>query len=420
MSIPSSRLLFFFSVIAVFVCALMLFNVAPKTAEGATTSVAKTPLEYSGWIPYWRTATGTQDVLPHVSQLKEVNPFGYTVKQDGSLYDAAGLEDPASRWSALIAAARAKKVRVIPTVMWSDTASIHKVLSDKTLRSKHVDAIVAMVSRNNFDGVDIDYEGKLADDKDNYSAFLKELYAKMGKKWVMCTIEARTPVDSRYLSTPPADATTYANDLVAINKYCDRVKLMTYDQDRIDLKLNAAHADTLYSPISDPAWVTKVVNLMSKDIRKSKLVLGVATYGYIYQVIPNSDGSGYSYSLLEAFNPKYATDLAKSLNITPVRSPAGELTFSYVPKELSNVGLPAQSTVSSYAPSGTPSALLAAVGAAKLVQAQSKQAPFYMLTWSDSKAIADKVALARKLGLRGVAVFKFDGGEDPAMWSVLK
>jgi len=412
-----SRILLAISALAVAVCAAVVFNIAPHSAQAAT---AKPALEYSGWIPYWRVATGTQDVMPHLAPLKEINPFGYTVKTNGSLYDAAGLENTDSKWAELLAKARANKVRVIPTVMWSDTDAIHTVLSDKTLRSQHVDAIVAMVQKNNFDGVDIDYEGKLAEDKDNYSAFLKELYKKIGTKWVMCTIEARTPVDSRYLGTPPADATTYANDLAAINKYCDRVKLMTYDQGRIDLKLNAATANTLYAPIADPAWITKVVALMSKDIKKSKIVLGAATYGYIYQVIPNSDGSGYSYTLLEAFNPKYATDLAKSLNITPTRSPAGELMFSYVPDTLSRTGLPSQSTVAAQAPSGTSSSLLAAVGSLQLVKSQSKQAPFYMLTWSDSKAIGDKVALAKKLGLRGVAVFKFDGGEDQGMWSVLK
>jgi spore germination protein YaaH len=400
----------------VLLCASMLFNIAPSTARAATTTTVKPKIEVSGWIPYWRTATGTADVLPHLSQMTEINPFGYTVKLDGSLYDAAGLQKGA--WDTLIAAARAQHVRVIPTVMWSDTQSIHTILSNKTLRAAHEDAIVAMVQTNNYDGVDIDYEGKQASDINNFSLFLKELYAKMGKKWVTCSIEARTPVDSRYLGTAPQDATTYANDLKQINKYCDRVKLMTYDQESIDLKLNQASTG-LYTPIADPAWVTKVVQLMSKDIKKSKIVIGVATYGYIYQVMPQTDGT-YDYSLLEAFNPKYATDLAASLGITPTRNAAGELSFSYVPTSLSQSGLPTQAQLAAAAPSGTPSSLLAAVGATTLATTQNKQAPFYLLWWSDSKAIADKVALAKSLGIRGVAVFKMDGGEDQNMWAVLK
>jgi spore germination protein YaaH len=403
----------------------MLFAVAPNSASAATTvkpkavatkAPAKSTLEFSGWIPYWRTATGTADVLPHLSQLKRINPFGYTVKLDGSLNDASKLEQPGV-WDAFIAEARAKKTQVIPSVMWSDTDSISNILGDPVARSKHVDAIVAMVNKNNFDGVDIDYEGKRASDRDNFSAFLKELYKKMGKKIVTCTIEARTPPDSLY-KTIPADL-EYANDYKQINKYCDRVILMTYDQESADIKLNKA-APGLYSPVSDPLWVTKVVNFTAKDIAKNKIIIGVPTYGYIYQVTPWDDGTGYHYDLLEAFNPRYATELAATLNITPVRNRAGELSFTYVPEDLSKNGLPTQEQLSAQAPSGTPSALLAAVGATEIAKASATTNPFYMLWWSDSKAVADKVALAKKLGVRGVAVFKFDGGEDQGIWGVLK
>jgi hypothetical protein len=46
--------------------------------------------------------------------------------------------------------------------------------------------------------------------------------------------------------------------------------------------------------------------------------------------------------------------------------------------------------------------------------------PFNYVTWSDAEAIRDKVELAHRLGVRGVAVFSMGGAEDQAMWNVLK
>jgi spore germination protein YaaH len=255
------------------------------------------------------------------------------------------------------------------------------------------------------------------------------LKGKLGTKMLSCTIEARTPPSSLYKNIP--SDLEYVNDYKEINKYCDRVKLMTYDQQSADIVLNKA-GDRLYSPVSDPLWVQKVVTLTLQDIDKSKLVIGVPTYGYIYKVTPWDDGTGYHYDLQEAFNPRYATELATQLDIKPARNRAGELSFTYVPDELSASSTPVTSStgtttiqltqdqLASYAPKNTPSGLRAALGAKKLAETTGAQQSFYMLWWSDSKAIADKIALAKKLGVRGVAIFKLDGGEDQGIWSVLK
>src|ERR1035437_6891596 len=90
----------------------------------APSANAAAPLEFSGWVPYWSAATSTKDVLPHLSQLKSVMPFGYTMNSDGTLADTAHLtQEP---WASFIAAAKQKKVRVIPTVMWGNGASIQR------------------------------------------------------------------------------------------------------------------------------------------------------------------------------------------------------------------------------------------------------------------------------------------------------
>ncbi|MDB5265861.1 MAG: Chitinase [Parcubacteria group bacterium] len=424
---PATQLAALQAMVAALQAQLASTSGSTSTTNTSTPSVAIKPtpsnggqFEVSGWIPYWAEAKAVADVTPHLSELTEINPFGFSVKTDGTLADTLTIEDPT--WQALIVQARAQNVRVVATIMWSDTGSIHNVLSNPTLRATHIQSIVDTVNKYNLDGVDIDYEGKLASDKDNYSAFLRELNAALAaqtkNKWLECTIEARTPPDSLNTSVALSDI-QYANDYNVINQYCDRVRLMTYDQDSADLKLDAANKGQLYAPIADPAWIQKVVALTEQTIDKNKIELGIATYGYIYQVMPTTDGSDYDYTLLEAFNPGYATQIEQQYGITPTRMPDGEMSLTYVPKETVSA-LPSNSLLSALAPKGTSNGSLAAAGALALAQTSGKQSPVQVLWWSDAQAIQQKVALAKSLGLRGVSIFKFDGGEDPAMWSVLQ
>jgi len=118
--------------------------------------------------------------------------------------------------------------------------------------------------------------------------------------------------------------------------------------------------------------------------------------------------------MLWAFNYTYATDIATKLGITPTRTSANEIGFSYDPAILAAVAPTGDEAT------GTQQTLAttAIVGNTGATVDTSK--PFNFLSWSDAQAIKDKVNLAKKLGVRGVAVFKFDGGEDMGMWEVLK
>ncbi len=369
------------------------------------------PLEFSGWMPDWRTEAAVADVTPHLNQLTSVMPFGYKVNFEGQVVgDFIPTMEP---WKTFIADAKAKKVRVVPSVVIGDGPTNHEVLSNATKRKALVTELVSIVNANGFDGIDIDFEAKQARTKDYFSTFLKELYAAMGKKWVYCTIESRSPLNHRYLpgQTIPPDSLDYANDYSAMNKYCDRVEIMAYDQGIVDQLLNSARSAP-YAPVADPGWTGAMIELAAQSIDKKKLILGVPTYGYEYKVTPKG-GGGFDYQSLWAFNPGYALDLAKKLGVTPHRTSANEIGFTYYDGD-------------AHAPSGegatkTQSQIGPADGTTTNLGSQlSGSKPFNYVTWSDAIAIKDKIDQAREYGLRGVAVFSMGGAEDPAMWALLK
>jgi spore germination protein YaaH len=387
-------------------------DVLATQTNAPSTPRATGKFEFSGWLPYWRVATGTQDVLPHLSQLTTVMPFSYTVDGDGILIDDAHLaQEP---WPTFIAQAKQSGVRIIPSILWGNGDDIHNILSNTQTRVALEDAIADLVKRNNFDGIDIDFEAKKHETIDYFSTFLKGLYQRMGNKWVYCTVEARMPLTDRYLpgQTIPSDAADFANDYTEMNKYCDRIEIMAYDQGTVSARLNAARTAP-YAPVADPGWVENLVTLASQTISKNKLILGIPTYGYEYTVTPLA-GGGYQYNRLWPFNPRYATDIAAKLGITPARTSANEIGFTYDAAKLQAAPTGADAT---QVQQTTEASTTFAQNAGSQVNTNQ---PFNYVTWSDATAIKDKVDLAKRLGIRGVAVFKFDGGQDPGMWDVLK
>ncbi len=359
---------------------------------------SRVPFDVAIWIPYWRKEEGASSTLQHLDKVTQISPFAYELQLDGSIKDALkATEEP---WTTLITEARKKNVKIYPSILSYPKNQTEKqaqldLLSNKKRRQAHVKEIVVLVKVNKFDGIDIDYEAKLAEAKPHFSAFLTELSAalKKEKKQLICTVEPRTPPDARYATTSKEvlSKVEYANDYKVIGKVCDQVRIMTYDQIGDDLQLvyQNRNAGNLYRPVADIEWVEKVATLALRDIPSRKIILGVATYGYKYEIVPASATTSIRYPRIGSMNFFYADELARNLGITPTRNIAGELSYVYSTSTDIYGGY---------------------VGGMKQ----------YLIWYSDSVAIAQKVRLAKLYKLGGVSVFKIDGGHDPNVWNVIK
>lgn len=371
-------------------------------------SLAASSLEVAGWIPWWQDTKGVKSATKQIKKLDIVYPFAFSVKSDGSLLDQANLDERG--WKSFFRTAKKADVAVVPTVMWSDGAGIQRVLSDSSLRSDHIDEIVEMVEDGNFDGVNIDYESKLAETKNHFSSFLEELKDELDGKLLTCAIEARTPPDSLY-RTIPANL-EYSNDYKAIAKYCDVVEIMTYDQQRADLKINDARKGQPYMPVADKEWVEKVLKLALVDIPADKIMLGVPTYGREWTVTVAPDWYR-DYKGDGAVNQPAAKKTAKTNKVTEGRNSAGEASFTYFdPKSPFKIldKLPT--------PTGTPVGFEAAAKALYFANQSKMEVPVKLVWYSDATAIAEKVKLAEQYGLKGIAIFKIDGEEDQGIWKL--
>ncbi len=374
-----TRLAAFFAVAAV---------LSPAGLFAAASAPASQPF-YTGWLPFWQKNAGTAEVMSHLSDLKEISPFSFEVDPTIGVIDKIGADS--EPWTGMIAAAQAAGVKVVPTVASLNGNFIYGLLRSPARRWANIQDILGTILIHNYDGIDIDYEGKPVQAKPYFSAFIislsKVLHAN--HKILSCTVESRTPLASRAnLTRTPAE---YANNFAVLNKYCDEVRIMAYDQANVDKKLDKQKGTgQAYLPVADPAWVEKVIKVALQYISRKKLVLGIPTYGYEYLWTPGTIPTWND--VLRSVTYTQAMAIASSTGMTPLRNSAGELSFLYVP------GLTANS--------GTASSPL------NLNQAR-------IVWFTDAAAVAQKLALVKKYKLKGAAFFKFDGQSDPAIWNLL-
>ncbi len=350
-------------------------------------------LTIGGWLVRWGNGKGLVDVLDHIEAFTTLSPFSYEVTPTGNVSDVLKLSTP--QWKNVLIEAKKNNVTIIPSFLWMDSGAMTTVLQSETKRASLSQQIADTITAMNVDGADIDFEWMNNSDHPAFIIFLKDLKLRLGKKILACTIEAKLP------SIYPDEKQSLDAYYKELGSVCDEVRIMAYDM-RFSDPILAKKENAPYIPSADVRTVRDSVEYIATSIPREKIVLGVALYGYEYEVTEHATST--SYRLLWSFSPSYVKGVIAKYGLQVNHGESGE---AYVTYPGSKNQTPSKSFASTE-PFVTES------------EPKQPKAKYNVIWWSDKQAVEGKIELAKTLGLQGISLFRLDGDIDPELWDVLK
>ena len=288
----------------------------------------------TGWIPYYSMKTALPDALNNSDLIKEVMPFWYTLKFDGKakaavVTDLYAPANPSVPISEPLTALRSAGYSIIPTITdGTDKTVLAGLLKSPAARAQIITAIVNVVTTNNYDGIDLDFEGFAFVDGNT-------TWASTAPLWVAFVKELSTALHSQNkllsVSTPyvlnPNDAQKgyYVYAWAGIASSIDKLRIMTYD-----------YSVSKAGPLGPITWAERTVQYAVSIMPASKVFVGVPGYGRdwvtaVSGICPSNVASAVKVGAKAAtFVMRDAATLAATYGATPsYNEQFGEMTFSY-------------------------------------------------------------------------------------------
>ena len=261
--------------LSILLASLLLISPLQQVQSAEATNPPRKIL--TGWLPYYSMKTYLPAVLNNADLIKEIMPFWYTLKYDGKtkkavVTDVYKTANPSVPITEPLTALRNAGMTIIPTISdGTDQMVRANLLAKPVSRKQVVDAIVATVASQNYDGIDLDFEGFAFIDPNttwkatapNWVLFVKELSAALHAEKKILSIT--TP----YLFNPAeAQKGYFVYAWAQIAPFIDRLRIMTYD-----------YSTSRPGPIGPIAWTEKTVKYAISIMPASKVYLGLPGYG---------------------------------------------------------------------------------------------------------------------------------------------
>lgn len=240
------------------------------------------PHRFCGWLYGSRNPAimnASYDTFAaHAGEMDAVHPTWWHVTGPTTIEPRSiGFEDPRVMSRTTPGGGRTKLIPTIQAEDMPDRAHAHAMLHDASLRRRHIQAIVRLVTEHGYDGIDLDYEhlnqtlrpGETArGERRAFSRFITECAHALHAAGKVLTLAV--PV------TEGRDDETYDYD--ALSAAADHVHVMGYDFHYEE----GPHA----GPVSPLGWIRGVVDYVGSidgGRRKERFVLGLPNYGLVGQ-----------------------------------------------------------------------------------------------------------------------------------------
>lgn len=253
------------------------FDVAPFIYENRTYVPLRFLAEALGATVSWNSAQQLADIS--FGYRPEVFAYYYYSPWEEFAANAGLFSDVVLRWfktdrkgslsyeyedqyQKIMQYIKQQNIRAHLGVALMDADALHSLLNTFNYRRDLIQQLKWQVEKNQYDGVNIDFEFIPAADADAFTQFLTELRTALGPdKMLSVAVFARTGKENW------PTAYQYGN----IGKIADRVVVMAYD---------FSYVDSSPGPVAPLWWVRDVNTYMLAQIPREKILLGMPTYGY--------------------------------------------------------------------------------------------------------------------------------------------
>jgi len=237
---------------------------------------------FSGWMTdysaYGDTTKGQIQamdfVVAHADMFEQVLPFWYTLTSATTIKDKYITQNSIDK-AIPISTMQSLGIKVIPTITDGTAEGVlSKIMGDDSTRATLINSISNLVRANNYDGIDLDFEGFAYVDKIATWSTIQPRWVKFISE-LSTTLHAQNKllsVTTPYLLDPTSGKKGYY--LYAwpeISNYIDRLNIMAYDYHKYD---------TAAGPLGPINWFEPSLIYALKSVAPWKIYIGTPNYGY--------------------------------------------------------------------------------------------------------------------------------------------